>query len=306
MLMTNKQNTIKQTLEFKGVGLHSGKEAILKMKPAPANTGILFIRTDLKENNKIEAKWSNVTNTMLCTLLSNKHGVHVSTVEHLMAALSASSIDNLILEVNNPEVPILDGSSLLFANEIKKAGIKQQDAPRKYIRVLKTIEIKEKDWHIRIEPSLGRDFSFELDYGNKVIGHDKFEFSLDTDSFKDIALCRTFCLKQDVDYMQSKGLAKGGSLENAIIVDQDLIVNKEGLRCEGEFAKHKTLDCIGDMYLAGCHILGKVTSYKGGHTSNNLILRKLFADKSNYSIIELEESFVTDGDYKQQEHYLYN
>ncbi len=300
MLMTHKQNTIKKPITFKGVGLHSAKEAVLTIKPASDDTGLVFIRKDLKENNIIHMKWSNVTNTTLCTLVSNSFGAYVSTVEHLMAALSANSIDNAILELNNPEVPILDGSAIIFDKEIKRIGVKSSTKSRKYIRILKTVELSQDGWSAKLEPSNGRDFTFKLDYKHSVIGSDEFNFSLDDDDFEDISLCRTFCLKQDVETMQSKGLAKGGSLDNAIIVDDSGVVNKEGLRCKGEFAKHKTLDSIGDMYLAGYHILGKLTSYKGGHTSNNLILRALFADKSNYEIIESDDSFLAKSNYNEK------
>ena len=284
------QKTIKKPVKFSGVGLHNGKLTNLIIKPSDPNSGIVFKRVDLDSNNIIYPNFSNVSNTSLNTTISNDHGVKVSTIEHLMGALFGLGVDNALLEIDNDEVPILDGSAKQFIDEIIKSGLKISEAPIKIIKINKKISFNDGDRFISIEPSkLSLDIDFELKYENKIIGNQRNKINLYEDNLTDIFNSRTFCLYDDIEDIKSKGLAKGGSLENAIVVNSDRILNTEGLRNLKEFVNHKILDCIGDLYTSGYRIIGSVICSQGGHYLTNQLLKKLFKDRENFSIIEIQE-----------------
>ena len=286
------QKTINETIELQGVGLHNGVKVNLVVKPADPNTGIIFKRVDLDDNNIIKAKYDNVIEPVLCTKLKNSEGISVSTIEHLMAAFYGEGIDNAVVEIDAPEIPIMDGSAFDFVEAIKSSGIKEQNKPREFIKVLKKIEIKDGPKYISIEP-LDRDLiiDFEIVFNNPLIRTRRKEFKLSDGNLTPIYNARTFCLYEDIDFIKSKGLAQGGSLDNAIVVQGDKILNEDGLRSRHEFVEHKILDCLGDIMLSGYRIFGHIKTSQGGHLLTNTLLRKFFADKSNWSL----ESFSDDG-----------
>ena len=288
MLSTN-QRTINNPIRLSGVGLHNGIKAELVIKPADENFGIKFCRVDIDKDDLIPANFSNVIEPILCTKIANKNGISVSTVEHLMAAFYGEGIDNALVEVNASEIPILDGSASDFVEAIRSAGIKEQKIQRQFIQVEKKVEIKEDEKFISIEPS-DRDLiiDFEIVYKNPLIRTRRKEFKLSQDKLTEIYNSRTFCLYEDIDFIKSKGLAKGGSLENAIVVKDNEILNEDGLRNRHEFVYHKILDCIGDLMLSGNRILGHVITSQGGHALTNKLLIKFFSDKSNWSLISSE------------------
>jgi UDP-3-O-[3-hydroxymyristoyl] N-acetylglucosamine deacetylase len=284
------QKTVKNTVSFKGIGLHSGKIAELKLKPAAPNTGIIFKRTDLQKDNLIFPNFENVTNTSLNTTISNEFGAKVSTIEHLMGALLGLGIDNVIVEINNEEVPILDGSAKNFIEKIINVGLKVSSAPIKVIKINKKVVFQEGERFISIEPSkLSLEIDFELKYENSVIGNQKNKINLYEDELEDIFNSRTFCLYEDIEKIKKIGLAKGGSLDNAIVVKDNEIINKDNLRNVKEFVNHKILDCIGDLYTCGYRMIASVVCSQGGHYLTNQLLRKLFENKENFSIIEIQE-----------------
>ena len=285
------QNTISKNIEFKGIGLHSGLESKIKILPADKNHGIVFKRTDLNENNIIKANFENVSSAKLCTTIENSFNVSVSTVEHLLAALYITGIDNALIEINAREVPIMDGSSKEYVENILETGIKKQSAKRKYLKVLKKFEFKENEKFISIEPNeKSLNVDFELVYTNSVIGKQRNQIDFSDKDLSDVYTSRTFCLFEDVEKIKKIGLAKGGSLDNAIVVKDNEILNSSGLRNNKEFVNHKILDLAGDFLLSGYRILGSVTCTQGGHNLSNLFLRNLLKDKSNYSIFELEKT----------------
>ena len=285
------QKTLTEPLEFKGVGLHSGLESTIKILPADDDFGIIFKRTDLKENNIVKANFENVSSAVLCTTIQNNFDVSISTVEHLLAALYMTGIDNALIEINASEVPIMDGSSKQFVETILKAGVKEQKAKRKYIQILKKFELKEDEKFISITPNTNSlNVDFELNYKNDLIGKQRNQINFSDKDLSNVYTSRTFCLFEDVEQIKKIGLAKGGSLDNAIVVKDDKILNSTGLRNNKEFVNHKILDLAGDFLLSGFRILGSVTCIQGGHSLSNLFLRTLLKDKSNYSIIEPEES----------------
>ena len=284
------QKTINANISFKGVGLHTGLEANLILKPAEPNTGIIFKRIDLKENNIIIPNIFNVSSAVFCTTISNESGASVSTIEHLMGALYGLGIDNALIEIDSKEVPILDGSAKLFVEAISKIGIKNSDAPIKVIKIEKKIEFNDGKKTISLEPTkISLDIDFELKYENELIGTQRNLIKIFESDLTDIYNSRTFCLFEDVDKLKEMGLAKGGNLNNAIVVKNGKILNQEGLRNEKEFVNHKILDCLGDLYLAGHKIIGKITCSQGGHKLTNQLLRKVFSDNSNYSLFEIKE-----------------
>ena len=284
------QKTINENISFKGVGLHTGLEANLILKPAEPNTGIIFKRIDLKENNIIIPSIFNVSSAVFCTTISNESGASVSTIEHLMGALYGLGIDNALIEIDSKEVPILDGSAKLFVEAISKIGIKNSDAPIKVIKIEKKIEFNDGKKTISLEPTkISLDIDFELKYENELIGTQRNLIKIFESDLTDIYNSRTFCLFEDVDKLKEMGLAKGGNLNNAIVVKNGKILNQEGLRNEKEFVNHKILDCLGDLYLAGHKIIGKITCSQGGHKLTNQLLRKVFSDNSNYSLFEIKE-----------------
>ena len=278
------QKTINKPIKLNGVGLHNGVNADLVIKPAAENFGINFCRVDVDKDDLIAANFKNVIEPILCTKIANKNGISISTVEHLMAALFGEGIDNALVEVNASEIPILDGSASDFVEAIRSVGIKEQNAQRQFIKVEKKVEVKEGEKFISIEPS-DNDLiiDFEIIYKNPLIRTRRKEFRLSQDKIADIYNSRTFCLYEDIDYIKSKGLAKGGSLDNAIVVKDNEILNEDGLRNRHEFVYHKILDCIGDLMLSGNRILGHVITSQGGHALTNKLLLKFFSDNSNWS-----------------------
>ena len=288
------QKTIKKNVSFSGVALHSGLNVNICIKPAEPNFGIVFKRIDLNENNLVYPNFMNVTNTSLNTTIENEFGVKVSTIEHLMGALFGLGIDNAVVEIDNEEVPILDGSGKAFVEKILETGINVSDSPIKVIRINKKIDLQDNEKSISIEPSkINLEIDFEIKYKNSFIGTQRNKVKVYEDNLNDIYNSRTFCLYEDIEKLRSIGLAKGGSLENAIVVKNNEILNKEKIRNNLEFVNHKILDCIGDLYLTGHKIIGKVCCSQGGHKLTNDLLRKLFSDKSNYSILEINEKTLS-------------
>ena len=282
------QKTIKKNIFIKGVGLHGGLEANLTIKPAEPNTGIIFKRTDIKKNNIIIPNLFNVSSAFFCTTISNESGASVSTIEHLMGALYGMGIDNAMIEIDNQEVPILDGSAKLFVEAINNVGINDSNLPIKVIKIENKIEFKDGKKTITIEPSkISLDIDFELKYENELIGTQRNLINVYESDLTDIYNSRTFCLYEDVEKLKKMGLAKGGSLNNAIVVKGNEVLNENKLRNKKEFVNHKILDCMGDLYLAGYKIIGKIVCSQGGHKLTNQLLRKVFENKENFSLIEI-------------------
>ena len=284
------QKTINKNITFKGNGLHSGLAVTMTIKPAEPNSGIIFKRIDLKKNNIVIPNIFNVSSAVFCTTISNETGASVSTIEHLMGALYGSGIDNALIEINNQEVPNLDGSAKLFIEAIAQTGIKNSKEPIKIIKIEKKIEFNDGKKTISIEPSkISLDIDFELKYENKTIGTQRNLVKVFESDLTDIYNSRTFCLFEDVKKLKEMGLAKGGNLGNALVVKNNEILNKDGLRNEKEFVNHKILDCMGDLYLAGYKIIGKIVCSQGGHKLTNQLLRKVFVNNENFSLIEIKE-----------------
>tara|TARA_B100001123_G_scaffold93428_1_gene107546 strand:- start:165 stop:1085 length:921 start_codon:yes stop_codon:yes gene_type:complete len=284
------QKTIKSAIEFNGVGLHSGKKVQIKLLPAEPNTGVVFKRTDVKKNNFIVPDIFNVSSAIFCTKISNDFGVCISTIEHLMAALFGLGIDNVLVEIDNEEVPILDGSAKNFVEEIKKTGVKESNIPIKIIKIEKKVEFQDGEKFISIEPSkVSLEVDFELKYENPLIGNQRNLINVYEDDLTDLYNSRTFCLYEDIEKLKEMNLAKGGSLENAIVVNGEKILNKGGLRNKKEFVNHKILDFIGDIYLSGYKVIAKIKCKQGGHKLTNQLLRRVFENNSNFSIIEIKE-----------------
>jgi len=285
------QKTIKDSIELDGVGLHNGKNVNLCLKPAEVDSGIKFKRTDINNtNNIIDATYKNVSSSLLCTKIENSHGVSVSTIEHLMAAFYLEGIDNVLVEIDAPEVPIMDGSAFDFVEAIKSVGTQEQNHSKKFIKVLKKVEIKDGPKYISIEP-LAKDLiiDFEIVYKNPLIRTRRKEFKLSNGDLTSIYNSRTFCLYEDIDQIISQGLAKGGSLENAIVVNENKILNENGLRSRDEFVSHKILDCLGDLMLSGHRIFGHIKTSQGGHQLTISLLRELLLDQSNWEFESFEE-----------------
>ena len=284
------QKTIQQNVLFKGIALHSGLDVDLCIKPAEPNFGIVFKRIDLEKNNLVYPNFMNVTNTSLNTTVENEFGVKVSTIEHLMGALFGLGIDNALIEINNEEVPILDGSARLFIEKLISAKMKISEVPIKIIKIKKEVKFSDGERFISIKPSpLSLDIDFELKYENKIIGNQRNKIKVYEDDLADIYNSRTYCLYEDIEKIKSMGLAKGGSLENAIVVKENEVLNREGLRNQKEFVNHKILDCIGDLYTSGYRLVASIECSQGGHFMTNQLLRKVFKDKENFSIIEIKE-----------------
>ena len=284
------QKTIKKNITFSGISLHSGLDVNINIKPASPNHGIVFKRVDLKINNLVYPNFMNVTNTSLNTTVENEFGVKVSTIEHLMCALFGLGIDNALIEIDNEEVPILDGSAKIFIKKIISAGIEISDHPIKIIKINKEVRYSDRDRYINIKPStLSLDIDFELKYKNQIIGNQRNKFKVYEDDLTDVYNSRTFCLFEDIELIKKNGLAKGGSLNNAIVVKDNEILNPEGLRNAKEFVNHKILDCIGDLYTSGYRMIASIETSQGGHYLTNQLLRKVFQNKENFSIIEIKE-----------------
>ena len=284
------QKTVKKTINFSGVGLHNGLKANISIKPSEPDTGIIFKRVDLKNNNLVLPNFSNVTDTSLNTTISNEYGVKISTIEHLMGALFGLGVDNAIVEIDNDEVPILDGSAKEFIEKIISVGLKVSSAPIKIIKINKSVSFSNGERKISISPSkLSLDIDFELKYESPVIGNQKNKISVYEDDLFDVFNSRTFCLYEDIEMIKKNGLAKGGSLDNAIVVKGKNVMNNNGLRNEKEFVNHKILDCIGDLYTTGYRMIASIKCSQGGHYLTNQVLKKLFSNKENFSISEIQE-----------------
>ncbi|MDC0975246.1 UDP-3-O-acyl-N-acetylglucosamine deacetylase [Candidatus Pelagibacter sp.] len=284
------QKTIKNNVSFNGVALHSGLNVNICIKPAEPNFGIVFKRVDFKENNLVYPNFMNVSNTSLNTTIENEFGVKVSTIEHLMGALFGLGIDNALIEIDNEEVPILDGSAKEFIEKIISSGLLVSEFPIKIIKINKEIKFKDGERFISIEPStLSLEIDFELKYNNPIIGNQSNKVKVFEDDLTDIYNSRTFCLFEDIESIKKNGLAKGGSLQNAIVVKDQEILNPEGLRNNKEFVNHKILDCIGDLYTSGYRVIAKIKCSQGGHYLTNQLLRKVFENKDNFSILEIKE-----------------
>ena len=276
------QKTLLESVSFEGIGLHSGVKTKVRLLPSLDNEGIVFKRTDLKTNNYVRANFQNVSSAKLCTTITNDYGVSVSTVEHLMAAFYILEIDNVVVEINNSEVPIMDGSSKDFIEEIKKVGLKNLFSKKKYLKILKTIKYTEGEKSISIEPSdESLKVDFELNYTNELIGKQRNIINFNHNDLHDVITARTFCLFEDVEKIKKAGLAKGGSLENAVVVKGKEVLNEGGLRSAKEFVNHKILDLAGDFLLSGYRILGNVKCIQGGHSLSNIFLKEIFKDSSN-------------------------
>ena len=284
------QKTIKSNVNFSGIALHSGLSVNVCIKPAEPNFGIVFKRVDLKENNIVYPNFMNVSNTSLNTTVENEFGAKVSTIEHLMGALFGLGIDNALIEIDNEEVPILDGSAKIFIEKILTSGIKISDSPIKIIKINKEITFSDGERFITIKPStLNLEIDFQLKYKNEIIGNQKNKVKVYEDDLTEVYNSRTYCLFEDIEMIKKKGLAKGGSLDNAVVVKNNEILNPEGLRNKKEFVNHKILDCIGDLYTSGYRIVASLICSQGGHYLTNQLLRKVFQDKDNFSIIEIKE-----------------
>ena len=284
------QKTISSSILIQGVGLHSGENVKICIKPAEPNSGIIFKRIDLKSNNIVYPNFNNVTNTSLNTTISNEYGVKISTIEHLMGALFGLGIDNVLIEIDNEEVPILDGSAKEFVEKIMNTGIQPSNTPIKIIKIIKKIKHNDGQRFISIEPSkLSLNIDFELKYENPIIGTQRNKIKVYEDDLTDIYSSRSFCLFDDIKKIKKSGLAKGGSLDNAIVVGNEKILNEEGLRNEKEFVNHKILDCIGDLYTCGYRMLADVKCSQGGHYLTNELLRKVFNNQENFSILEIKQ-----------------
>ena len=287
------QKTIANKIVFNGVGLHTGNNVQLNLIPAAPNTGIIFKRVDLLKNNIVLPTFENVSDTTLCTTISNNNGVKISTIEHLMGALYGIGIDNLIIEINSQELPILDGSAKVFVEKILSTGIKSSSSPIKLIKINKKVSYSEGSKKISIDQSkVASEIDFEIEYKNKIIQTQRNKINIFNDDLKDIFESRTFCLYEDIEKLKKAGFGKGGSLDNAIVVGDKKILNEDGLRNSKEFVNHKILDCMGDLFLSGHKIIGKIRCSQGGHKLTNDLLRKVFQNKENFSIFEITEKNI--------------
>ncbi len=297
------QSTIANKISFSGVGIHTGKRVNMNILPSSPNSGIIFKRIDLKQNNIVIPNFENVCDATLCTTVSNQYGVKVSTIEHLMAAFLGLGIDNAVVEVDSQEVPILDGSAKDFIDILKRTGLKVGDVPIKLIKINNFIELEEGNKYISIDKSnTTLEIEFEINYENQIIKNQKNKVNVFEDNLEDIYNSRTFCLYEDIEKLKKAGLGKGGSLKNAIVVKDENILNEGGLRNKKEFVNHKILDCIGDLYLTGYRVIGSLKCSQGGHSLTNKLLRKIFSDTKNYSLIEIKgknlpHSFINNRHY---------
>ena len=295
------QKTINDKIELAGVGLHNGADVNLIIKPGEPNSGISFKRIDIDGDNTVNANFKNVVEPILCTKLKNKSGITVSTVEHLMAAFYGEGIDNALVEVDASEIPIMDGSAIEFVDAIRSVGIKEQSELRKFINVLKKIEVREGQKYISIEP-LNNDLivDFEIIYNNSLIRTRRKEFKQSDDDLTNIYNSRTFCLFEDIEQIKSQGLAKGGTLDNAIVVQGNRVLNEDGLRNRHEFVYHKILDCLGDLILSGHRIFGHIKTSQGGHALTNKLLVKFFSDQSNWMLESFKNEEEAENSFKNQ------
>jgi UDP-3-O-[3-hydroxymyristoyl] N-acetylglucosamine deacetylase len=297
-----KQRTLKKQVSATGVGLHNGEKVTLTLKPAAIDTGIVFVRADLPGAPTIQAQPEAVRDTRMCSALEH-NGARVATVEHLMSALAGLGVDNIIVEVTASEIPIMDGSSGPFIFLLQQSGITEQNAPKKFIKIKKLVEVIEGDKWVKFEPYHGFKMDFTIDFAHPVFENSgqnvKIDFA-DNSYIKEISRARTFGFMHEVEYLRANGLARGGSLDNAIVLDEYRILNTDGLRYEDEFAKHKVLDAIGDLYMLGHPILGAFTAYKSGHALNNALLRALLADASAWEYATFEKIEEAPAGFQEQ------
>jgi len=285
----SKQSTLKSKIIFSGVGVHNGRAVTVSIEPVEIDTGIIFKRTDINNNNEIKAVIDNVVNSSLCTKISNDVGVSVSTVEHIMAAFSALDLDNVLVKINAPELPALDGSSHEYIKKILNAGIKVQDKKRKFLKIIKNVKVNNGDRFISISPSNGLSINIAINYPDTIIGYSEYFYKHTKENFiNNLSMARTYTLFEDIEKMRTAGLAIGGNLNNAIVVDRDRILNPDGLRLENEFVKHKALDCIGDFYLLGMPLIGDINCFAPGHNLNQHFIREILKDENNYKIESLD------------------
>ncbi len=283
------QKTISKKISFSGIGIHSGKKVVMNILPSSPNTGITFIRSDISKNNIVYPLYNNVIDTTLCTTISNEYGVKVSTIEHLMGAFYGIGIDNAIVELDSQEVPIMDGSAKFFLDEINKTGLKFSDQPIKIIKINNEVKYEHGEKFISVDKSnVTGEIQFEIKYNNSIIKTQKNKVNIFEDNLNDIFNSRTFCLYEDIEKLKKLNLGKGGNLENAIVLKDDKILNEGGLRNNLEFVNHKILDCMGDLFLSGYKIIGSLNCSQGGHHLTNELLRKVFNDHNNYSLIEIK------------------
>ncbi|MDB5459303.1 MAG: UDP-3-0-acyl N-acetylglucosamine deacetylase [Caulobacteraceae bacterium] len=290
------QHTLAGPAICAGVGLHSGQRVRLSIRPAPVGTGIVFVRTDVDGDNRVPATAEAVTQTRLCTVIVNDAGVTVATIEHLMAALAALDVDNAIVELDGPEIPIMDGSALPFVQLLDRAGRRRQEAVRQYIEILDTVEVVDGDKIARLSPADRFEMAFEIAFPTPVIGRQRVDLAVTEASFRrELADCRTFGFLQEVNALREAGLARGGSLENAVVIDGDRLLNPEGLRRPDEFVRHKALDAVGDLYVLGAPILGRFEGIYAGHALNNLVVRALLAQPQAYRLRPLTMDLAQTG-----------
>ena len=283
------QSTVANRISLSGIGIHTGKTVNINILPSQPNSGIIFKRVDLKKNNIVIPNFENVSEATLCTTISNQYGVKISTIEHLMAAFLGLGVDNAVVELDAQEVPILDGSAKDFVKILKKTGLIYSDVPIKIIKINNSVEIEEGNKFISIEKSnTTLEIDFEINYENKIIKNQKNKINVFEDNLDEIFTSRTFCLYEDIEKLNKLGLGKGGSLSNAIVVKNDKILNSQGLRNQNEFVNHKILDCMGDLYLVGFRLIGSLKCKSGGHSLTNKLLRKVFSDNKNYSLMEIK------------------
>ncbi|QYJ75762.1 MULTISPECIES: UDP-3-O-acyl-N-acetylglucosamine deacetylase [Shewanella] len=286
------QRTVKEMVKTTGVGLHSGNKVTLTIKPAPINTGIVLMRTDLNPAVAIPALANMVRETTMCTALVNDEGVRISTIEHLFAALAGLGIDNAVIEVDAPEIPIMDGSASPFVFLLQSAGIQEQSAPKKYLRIKRTVRVEDGDKWAEIRPFQGFRVNFAIDFNHPEIARSQQHMVMDFSStafVKDISRARTFGFMRDIEYLRANNLALGGSMENAVVLDEYRVLNPDGLRYEDEFVKHKILDAFGDLYVAGHAIIGEFCAYKTGHALNNQLVRAVLAAQDAWELVSFDK-----------------
>ena len=294
-MFESNQKTLNKIISFAGTGLHLGKKVSINLKPAEADTGIIFKRTDIKNNNEIKANYNNVSSAKLCTKIENDHGISVSTIEHLMAALYICGVDNLVIKIDGEEVPIMDGSSKEFVEKINETGLKILNKNRKFIKINKKVELKLDNKSISVEPALDSlKVAFTLSYENSPLIKSQTNcVDFKNKNLENIYSARTFCLYEDIEKVKSLGLAKGGNLDNAVVIKGDKVLNETGLRSKNEFVNHKILDLAGDFLLSGYRVLGKVKCNQGGHELTNIFLRKMMKNKSNFLTSETFQDSTT-------------
>ncbi|AWX14999.1 UDP-3-O-[3-hydroxymyristoyl] N-acetylglucosamine deacetylase [Mergibacter septicus] len=296
-----KQRTLKQSVKVTGIGLHSGQKVTLTLRPAPVNTGVIYCRTDLEPVVSFSADPNSIRDTMLCTCMVNDDGIRISTVEHLNSALAGLGIDNIIIELDAPEVPIMDGSASPFVYLLLDAGIEEQEAAKKFIRVKQAIRVEDGDKWAEFKPYDGFSLDFTIDFSHPAISDKVKHYQLDFSSqafIQQISRARTFGFMKDIEYLQSQGLILGGSLDNAIVLDDYRILNEEGLRFKDELVRHKLLDAIGDLYMAGHNIIGAFIAYKSGHGLNNKLLRTLLANQDAWEYVTFEQKAEVSQGYR--------